>query len=223
MRMSKKRTTTRDAKQQVKTSKGRTTASNRWLKRQLNDPYVQRAQREGYRGRAAFKIMEIDEKINLLQAGQTVIDLGAAPGGWCQVAAEKGCKVIGLDLLEIDPIPDVAFFQMDFMDDDAPDVLVDATGGEKVDIVMSDMAPNTTGHKNTDHLRIMALVEAAYYFAKDVLKQDGVFLAKVRQGGTENDLLAQMKKDFKTVKHIKPPSSRKESSETYVIAQGFRV
>lgn len=222
MHMSKKRTTARDAKQQVKTAKGRTTASTKWLKRQLNDPYVQRAQREGYRGRAAFKIMEIDEKINLFEPGQTVIDLGAAPGGWCQVAAQKGCKVIGLDLLEIDPMPDVAFFQMDFMDDDAPDVLVDATGGEKVDIVMSDMAPNTTGHRNTDHLRIMALVEAAFYFAKDVLKPEGVFLAKVRQGGTENDLLAQMKKDFKTVKHIKPPSSRKESSETYVIAQGFR-
>ena len=220
--MSKKRTTARDAKQQVKTAKGRTTASTKWLKRQLNDPYVQRAQMDGYRGRAAYKLLEINEKLDILQDGQTVIDLGAAPGGWCQVASQKGCKVIGLDLLEIDPIPGVAFFRMDFMDDAAPDLLVEAAGGEKVDIVMSDMAPNTTGHKNTDHLRIMALVETAYYFAKDVLNQDGVFLAKVRQGGTENDLLAQMKKDFKTVKHIKPPSSRKESSETYVIAQGFR-
>lgn len=220
--MSKKRTTSREAKQKVRTAKGRTTASTKWLNRQLNDPYVQKAQMDGYRGRAAYKLLEINEKLDILQPGQTVIDLGAAPGGWCQIAAQKGCKVIGLDLLEIDPIPDVAFFRMDFMDDDAPDTLVGAAGGEKVDIVMSDMAPNTTGHKNTDHLRIMALVEAAYYFARDVLKQDGVFLAKVRQGGTEHELLAQMKKDFKTIKHIKPPSSRKESSETFVIAQGFR-
>lgn len=220
--MSKKRTTSREAKQKVRTAKGRTTASTKWLNRQLNDPYVQKAQMDGYRGRAAYKLLEINEKLDILHPGQTVIDLGAAPGGWCQIAAQKGCKVIGLDLLEIDPIPDVAFFRMDFMDDDAPDTLVEAAGGEKVDIVMSDMAPNTTGHKNTDHLRIMALVEAAYYFARDVLKQDGVFLAKVRQGGTEHELLAQMKKDFKTIKHIKPPSSRKESSETFVIAQGFR-
>ncbi|NQZ13818.1 MAG: RlmE family RNA methyltransferase [Alphaproteobacteria bacterium] len=219
--MSKKRTT-RDPNVRVKTAKRRSNSSTRWLERQLNDPYVSKAQREGYRGRAAFKLVEIDEKLDLLKKNMLVVDLGAAPGGWCQVAAKKGCKVVGLDILEMDPLPDIDTIQMDFMDDDAPEKLIEMMKGEKADIVMSDMAPNTTGHRNTDHLRIMALVELAYYFAKDVLKPGGVFLAKVRQGGTQNDLLAEIKKDFTSIKHIKPPASRKESSETYLIAQGFR-
>jgi 23S rRNA (uridine2552-2'-O)-methyltransferase len=220
--MSKKRTTTRDKAQNVKTAKGRKNSSTRWLKRQLNDPYVAKAQMDGYRGRAAYKLIEINEKIDVLKEGMMVIDLGAAPGGWSQVAAQAGCKVIGLDLLEIDPIENATFFQMDFMDDDAPEALIGAMGGAPADLVMSDMAPNTIGHKQTDHLRIMALVELAYDFARQVLKQEGTFIAKVRQGGAQQDLLAQIKKDFKTIKHIKPPSSRKESSETYLIAQGFR-
>jgi len=206
----------------LRSAKGRKKSSTLWLKRQLKDPYVDRAQKEGYRSRAAYKLLEINEKTDLLKPGLSVIDLGAAPGGWCQVAAEAGCKVVGLDLLTMDPLPDVAFFQLDFMDDKAPELLIEAVGGG-ADIVLSDMAPNTTGHKKTDHLKIMALVEAAYDFALEVLKEEGTFIAKVRQGGTENDLLARMKQDFKTVKHIKPPSSRKESSETYVIATGFRA
>ena len=219
--MTRKRTT-RDKAQHVKTAKGRKTSSTKWLKRQLNDPYVARAQMDGYRGRAAYKLIEIDDKLKLLEPDMLVVDLGAAPGGWSQVAANKGCKVVGLDLLEIDPLPDVTFLQMDFSDDEAPDSLIEQMNGQKADIILSDMAPNTIGHKNTDHLRIMALVELAYHFAKDVLKPEGAFLAKTRQGGTSSDLLAMMKKDFKTVKHIKPPSSRKDSSETFVIAQGFR-
>ena len=219
--MTRKRTT-RDKAQHVKTAKGRKTSSTKWLKRQLNDPYVARAQMDGYRGRAAYKLIEIDDKLKLLEPDMLVVDLGAAPGGWSQVAANKGCKVVGLDLLEIDPLPDVTFLQMDFSDDEAPDSLIEQMNGQKADIILSDMAPNTIGHKNTDHLRIMALVELAYHFAKDVLKPEGAFLAKTRQGGTSSDLLAMMKKNFKTVKHIKPPSSRKDSSETFVIAQGFR-
>lgn len=215
------RKTTRDPKTKVKTAKGRKLSSTRWLQRQLNDPYVGEAQRLGYRSRAAFKLKEIDEKLDLLKKGQVVVDLGAAPGGWCQVAGAKGCRVVAIDVLEVDELPNTTFFQMDFMDDAAPDTLKGAIGG-KCDLVLSDMAPNTTGHKKTDHLKIMALVEAAYYFAREVLKEDGVFLAKVLQGGTQNDLLALMKQDFKTIKHIKPPASRKDSSETYVIAQGFR-
>ncbi len=219
--MTKKRTTSRDAKTHVKTAKGRKASSTQWLKRQLNDPYVAKAQMDGYRGRAAYKLIEIDEKLQLLKPGMMVVDLGCAPGGWCQVAAQKGCEVVGLDLLEADPIENCTLLQMDFMDDDAPDQLIAAMKGEKADIILSDMAPNTIGHRNTDHVRIMALVELAYHFAKDVLKPGGTFIAKVRQGGTQNDLLAQMKHDFKTIKHIKPPASRKESSETYLIAQNF--
>ncbi|MAZ75964.1 MAG: rRNA methyltransferase [Micavibrio sp.] len=217
-----KKRTSRDKAVRVKTAKKRKNSSTRWLERQLNDPYVAKAQMEGYRGRAAFKIKEIDEKIGLFEKGMLVVDLGAAPGGWCQVAAQKGCKVVGLDLLEIDPLPDVDFVQMDFTDDDAPDVLIKMMDNQKADVVLSDMGPNTTGHRNTDHLRIMMLVELAYHFCKDVLKPEGTFIAKVRQGGTQNELLAEMKKDFKTIKHIKPPASRKESSETYLVAQGFR-
>lgn len=206
----------------IKTAKGRKTSSTLWLERQLTDPYVAKAKAAGYKSRAAYKLIEIDEKVKILKTGQTVIDLGAAPGGWSQVAAAKGCKVIALDLLEMDDLPGVTFFQMDFMDDDAPATLIDAMGGTGADVVISDMAPNTTGHRNTDHLKIMALVDAAYEFATEVLKPGGAFVAKVRQGGAEADLLARMKKEFKTVKHIKPPASRKQSSETYVIALGYR-
>ncbi len=206
----------------IRTAKGRKTSSTLWLERQLTDPYVAKAKADGYKSRAAYKIIEIDEKIKVLKPGLVVLDLGAAPGGWSQVAAEKGCKVVAIDLLEMDDIPGVTFFQMDFMDDDAPATLIDAMGGGGADLVMSDMAPNTTGHRNTDHLKIMALVDAAYDFALEVLNANGTFIAKVRQGGAENDLLTRMKKDFKTVKHIKPPASRKESSETYVIALGYR-
>ena len=207
----------------IKTAKGRKISSIKWIERQLTDPYVARAKKDGYRSRAAYKIKEIDEKVHLLKKGQVVVDLGAAPGGWCQVAVEKGCKhVVAIDLLEMDEIPGVTFFQMDFMDDNAPDVLLNALGGEQADVVMSDIAHNTVGHRNTDHNKIMALVEAGYDFAIEILKPNGAFVAKVFQGGTEGELLARMKKDFKSVKHIKPPSSRKESPETYVVATGFR-
>lgn len=212
-------------KSKVRTAKGRKTSSTRWLQRQLNDPYINEAGKQGYRSRAAFKIKEIDEKMGgLFKKDMVVVDLGAAPGGWSQVAAEAGCKkIVAIDLLEIDPIPGVDFVQLDFMADEAPDVLKEMIGGDGlVDIVMSDMAPNTTGHKQTDHLRIMAVVEAGYYFAIEVLKPDGIFIAKVLQGGAQNTLLAEMKRDFKVTKHIKPPASRKESSEQYVIATGFR-
>jgi 23S rRNA (uridine2552-2'-O)-methyltransferase len=210
------------AKTKVKTAKGRKIASTRWLQRQLNDPYVAKAEKEGRRGRAAYKIIELNEKLDFLHKGVTIVDLGSAPGGWSQVAAEEGAKVVAIDLLEMDSIPGVDFVQMDFMDDDAPDRLKEMLGGEKADVVMSDIAPNTTGHKQTDHLRIMAVVEAAYYFATEVLKPDGLFIAKVFQGGAQNTLLADMKKDFTTIKHIKPPASRKDSSEQYLVAQGFK-
>lgn len=214
-------------KSKVKTAKGRKIASTRWLQRQLNDPYVAEAERLGYRGRAAFKLKEMDEKIGFLKKGMAIVDLGAAPGGWCQVATQKGAKVVAIDLLQMDEMPDVTALEMDFMEDDAPDILkaelAKISNSGLADLVMSDMAPNTTGHKLTDHLRIMAVVEAAYYFAAEVLKPGGMFIAKVRQGGTEDTLMKQMRKDFKTVKHMKPPASRKESAETYVIAQGFRA
>lgn len=213
----------RDAGKRVKTAKGRTVSSQRWLERQLNDPYVREAQRVGYRSRAAFKLKEIDEKLNLIRRGMTVVDLGAAPGGWCQVAMEKGAAhVIALDLLPMEPVPGVTFLQMDFMDDDAPEALVAAIGGG-ADVVLTDMAPNTTGHRGTDHLRIMALAEAAYEFAAQVLKPGGAFIAKVFQGGTENELLQRLKKDFSTVRHVKPPASRKDSAEQFVVATGFRA
>ena len=207
----------------VKTAKGRKISSIKWLQRQLNDPYVIKAKAEGYRSRAAYKLLEIDEKAHILKKGQVVIDLGAAPGGWCQVASQKGCHpIIAIDLLPMDEIPGVTFFQMDFMGEEAPDVLIDALGGEGADVVISDIAHNTTGHQKTDHYKIMALVDAAYDFAVEVLKPHGTFVAKVFQGGTEADLLTRMKQDFKSVKHIKPPASRKESPETYVVATGFR-
>jgi 23S rRNA (uridine2552-2'-O)-methyltransferase len=206
----------------VKTARRRKSSSNRWLERHLNDPYVHEAQKQGYRSRAAFKLIELDEKAGLIKKNMVVVDLGSAPGGWSQVAVERGAdKVVAIDLLEMDPMPGVIFLQMDFMDDDAPEALVAAIGGG-ADLVLSDMAPNTTGHRATDHLRIMALVEAAYEFAKDVLKPGGAFVSKVFQGGAQNELLAQMKRDFSTVKHVKPPASRKESAEQYLVATGYR-
>ena len=213
------------AKSKVRTAKGRKTSSTRWLQRQINDPYINEAEKAGYRSRAAFKLKEIDEKLGgFLKKDMVVVDLGAAPGGWCQIAAEKGCKkIVAIDLLQIDEIAGVDFVQMDFMDDEAPDVLKEMIGGDGlVDVVLSDMAPNTTGHKQTDHLRIMAVVEAGYYFALEVLKPEGIYVAKVLQGGAQNTLLAEMKKHFKTIKHINPPASRKESAEQYLVAIGFK-
>ena len=216
------RKTGRELTQKVKHAKTRTNSSNQWLERHINDPYVQKANREGYRSRAAYKLKEIDERYPILKAGMNVVDLGAAPGGWCQVAVEKKCKrIVAIDLLPIEPIEGVIFMQLDFMDDSAPDKLKEALDGQ-ADVVMSDIAPNTIGHAQTDHLRIMGLVEAAYDFATEVLKPGGAFVAKVFQGGTESQLLNRMKKEFKTVRHIKPPASRKESSEGFVLAQGFK-
>jgi 23S rRNA (uridine2552-2'-O)-methyltransferase len=209
------------AKSRVKSAKGRKTSSTLWLKRQLNDPYVDKAKKEGYASRAAFKIIELDQRVKLLKKGMKIVDLGAAPGGWSQVAAKKGCTVVAIDLLAMDAIAGVDFIQMDFMDDDAPDKLKAMLNGP-ADVVLSDMAPNTIGHKATDHIRIMAVVEAAYYFATEVLKPGGAFVAKVFQGGAQNEILAEMKKRFKVVKHIKPPASRQESSEQYVVATGFK-
>ena len=214
------------AKTKVKTAKGRKNSSTRWLQRQLNDPYINMAEKAGYRGRAAYKLLEINEKIQFLKPDMTIIDLGAAPGGWCQIATSKGAQVIAIDILGMAEMPDVEFFQMDFMDDDAPDILKNALGKQSkdglADAVISDMAPNTMGHKQTDHLRIMAVVEAAYYFAIEVLKPEGIFIAKVFQGGAQGELLKEMKKHFITIKHIKPPAGRKESSEQYLVATGFR-
>ncbi len=206
----------------IKTAKGRKTSSTRWIERQLNDPYVTKAKQMGYRSRAAFKLKEMDEKYNILKSGMYVVDLGAAPGGWCQIALEKSCsKIVAIDLLPIDEIAGVFFMQKDFMDDDAPEVLKSALGG-RADVVMSDMAHNTTGHRETDHLKIMALVEAGYDFATEILKQGGSFLAKTFQGGADSELLARMKIDFTLVRHVKPPASRQDSSEMYVLATGFR-
>ncbi len=203
--------------------KKRKPSSRRWLERQERDPYVRKAKDEGYRARSAYKLVELDEKLKILKQGSVVVDLGAAPGAWCQVARRKGAgKVVAIDLLAIDPMEGVDAIQMDFMDDAAPDLLKEKLGG-MADIVMSDMAPNTSGHKGTDHLQIMCLVEAAYDFALEVLKEGGHFVAKVFEGGTEKTLLDRMKRDFKTIKHIKPPASRKESAEIYVAALERRL
>jgi len=214
----------RNLKQRVKTANKRSLSSQKWLERQLNDPYVARAKREGYRSRAAFKLLEIDEKYHILKPGQRIVDLGAAPGGWSQIAArkvgEKG-RVVGIDLLPIDPMPGVEFIELDFLDESAPGRLIEMLGGP-ADVVMSDMAANTTGHKKTDHLRIIGLAEAAIYFAREILAPGGVFLAKVFQGGTENQLLADLKRDFSVVRHVKPAASRADSAELYVLATGFR-
>jgi 23S rRNA (uridine2552-2'-O)-methyltransferase len=214
----------RNLKQRVKTANKRSLSSQKWLERQLNDPYVARAKREGYRSRAAFKLLEIDEKFKILKPGQKIVDLGAAPGGWSQIAAKvvgpKG-RVVGIDLLPIDPMAGVEFIQLDFLDESAPGKLIEMLGGP-ADVVMSDMAANTTGHKKTDHLRIIGLAEAAIYFAREILAPGGAFVAKVFQGGTENQLLADLKRDFAVVRHVKPAASRADSAELYVLATGFR-
>ena len=213
----------KDKDTRVRTAKKRTESSTRWLQRQLNDPYVKQAKADGYRSRAAYKLIEMDAKFGILKGSKRIVDLGIAPGGWAQVARKvvPKAQVVGIDLLEVEPIEGVEIFQMDFMDDDAPRVLEEALGG-KADLVMSDMAANTVGHKQTDHLRTMGLVEAGAWFAVENLEKGGTFLAKVLAGGTDRDLLDLLKKHFKTVKHAKPPASRKGSSEWYVIAQGFK-
>ena len=207
----------------LRTAKGRKVSSTRWLERQLNDPYVKRAKAEGYRSRAAYKLIELDEKFGLLKSVKGVVDLGIAPGGWSQVVRKKApaARVAGIDFLPTDPIDGVAILQMDFMDEDAPAKLREALAGD-ADLVLSDMAANTVGHPQTDHLRTMALVEAGMEFATDVLKPGGAFVAKVLAGGADNNLVAELKRHFTTVKHAKPPASRKDSSEWYVIAQGFK-
>ena len=214
----------RNLKQRVKTANKRSLSSQKWLERQLNDPYVARAKREGYRSRAAFKLLEIDEKFHILKPGQKIVDLGAAPGGWSQIAAQKvgpRGRIVGIDLLPIDPMAGVEFIQLDFLDESAPGKLMDMLGGP-ADLVMSDMAANTTGHKKTDHLRIIGLAEAAIYFAREILAPGGAFVAKVFQGGTENQLLGDLKRDFAVVRHVKPSASRADSAELYVLATGFR-
>ena len=213
----------RDADRRLKTAKKRKASSQRWLERQINDPYVKRAKDEGWRSRAAFKLMGLDDRFKLVSGSKRIVDLGLAPGGWAQVVRERAPKatVVGIDLLEVEPIEGVVIFQMDFMDDAAPGVLLEALGGAP-DLVMSDMAANTVGHKQTDHLRTMALVESAAWFAVEVLEKGGNFVAKGFAGGTDTDLLSLLKKHFKTVKHAKPPASRKGSSEWFVVAQCFK-
>ena len=213
----------KDRDTRVRTARKRTASSTRWLERQLNDPYVKQAKADGYRSRAAYKLIELDEKFGLLQGVRRVVDLGIAPGGWAQVVRKKVPKaaIVGIDLLETEPLEGVTILQMDFMDDAAPAKLEAALDGPP-DLVMSDMAANTVGHKQTDHLRTMALVEAAAWFAVETLDKGGTFVAKVLAGGTDRELLDLLKKHFKTVKHAKPPASRKGSSEWYVVAQGFK-
>ena len=216
----------RQKKVRVRGGKNRSVSSRQWLQRQLNDPYVARAKREGMRSRAAYKLMEIDDKARFLRKGARVVDLGAAPGGWSQVAAQRVSateqgRVIAIDILAMEPVPGVDFIALDFLDRTAPDKLKDMIGGP-ADVVLSDMAANATGHARTDHLKIMALVEAAAEFAREVLAPGGTFLAKVLQGGTEAALLASLKRDYRTVKHVKPPASRTDSAELYLLATGFR-
>ena len=217
----------RDLKTRVRTAKKRSHSSTLWLERQLNDPYVARAKREGFRSRAAYKLIEIDDKHRLFKDGMRVIDLGAAPGGWSQVAAKRVSagrgrgRVIAIDLLAMGAIPGVDFLQLDFLDATAPDRLKAMLGGE-ADVLLSDMAANATGHRKTDHLRIMALAEAAAEFAREVLAPGGAFLCKVLQGGTEAALLARLKLDFSSVRHVKPAASRADSAELYLLATGFR-
>ena len=222
----------RDLRVKVKTAKGRKLSSTLWLERQLNDPYVQRAKREGYRGRAAYKIMELDDRYGFLKPGARVVDLGCAPGGWCQVAVPRvnalgdnpkkpQGRVIGVDLQEVEAIPGAELHQLDFLSDEA-DALVKGWLGGRADVVMSDMAAAASGHKGTDHLRIIALIEAALAFAFDVLEDDGTFVAKVLAGGAENEMNATLKKNFKKVANVKPPASRSDSSEKFVVAMGFR-
>lgn len=208
-------------KTRVKTARGRTAASQRWLERQLNDPYVRRAKAEGYRSRAAYKLLELDERFQFLKGARRVVDLGIAPGGWAQVVRRRvpSAGVVGIDLLPVDPLDGVEIFQMDFMDEAAPARLIEALGGAP-DLVLSDMAANTVGHPQTDALRTMALVETALAFAVDVLVPGGTFVAKVFAGGADAQLVAEMKRNFTSVKHAKPPASRKGSVEWFVVAQG---
>ncbi len=209
----------------LKGDKRRTVSSRAWLERQISDPYVARAKREGLRSRAAYKLAEIDDKFHLLKAGARVVDLGAAPGGWSEVAAHRvgqGGRIVAIDILDMQPIAGVTFEKLDFLDPAAPERLKTMLGG-RADVVLSDMAANATGHRQTDHLRIMALAEAAAEFAREVLAPGGAFLCKVLQGGTETALLAILKRDFEIVKHVKPPASRKDSAELYLLAKGFRA
>jgi 23S rRNA (uridine2552-2'-O)-methyltransferase len=220
----------------LKDQKRRTASSRAWLTRQISDPYVARAKREGFRSRAAFKLAEIDDRYKLLKPGACVVDLGAAPGGWSEIAARRvgaGGRVVALDILEMKAVPGIEFLQLDFLDRSAPERLEGLLGGNaeekgqakveaKADVVLSDMAANATGHRQTDHLRIMALAEAAADFARQVLAPGGAFLCKVLQGGTEARLLAELKRDFASVKHVKPPASRADSAELYLLAKGFR-
>jgi 23S rRNA (uridine2552-2'-O)-methyltransferase len=207
----------------VKTAKGRKVGSTKWLQRQLNDPYVKKAKAEGYRSRAAYKLIELDEKFRFLKGAKAVVDLGAAPGGWAQVVRKKcpSAVVVGIDFLPVDPLDGVTLLELDFTDEEADAKLKEALG-QDADLVLSDMAANTVGHPQTDHLRTMGLVELGLEFAKDVLKPGGAYVAKVLAGGTDHQLLAELKKHFTTVKHAKPPASRKDSSEWYVVAQGFK-
>lgn len=217
----------RDLKVKVKTARGRKTSSTRWLQRQLNDPYVSEAKRQGLRSRSAFKLMQMDDQHKFLKPGAAVVDLGAAPGGWSEVAAKRvksvegNGKVVAIDMHDIEPIAGVTFLHADFYDDDAPERLKEALGGP-ADVVMSDMAAHASGHRKTDHLKIIALCEVALDFAEDVLKPGGVFIAKVLRGGTEHELLAAMRKSFSSVVHLKPDASRADSAELYVLAKDFR-
>ena len=217
------RGTGRAGRQRVRTARGRSAQSTRWLERQLNDPYVKRAKAEGYRSRAAYKLIELDEKFGFLKGTRRIVDLGIAPGGWAQVVRKRlpAAALVGIDLLPVDPIDGVTILQMDFLADHAPDALIAELGGEP-DLVLSDMAANTVGHQQTDHLRTMALVEAAAAFAADTLAEGGAFVAKVLAGGADSALVAELKRNFTSVKHAKPPASRKDSSEWYVIALGFK-
>lgn len=218
----------RALKVRVKTAKRRKASSTRWLERQLNDPYVARAQSEGYRARSAYKLVEIDERYHLLAPGQRVVDLGAAPGGWSQVAARRvgstdsDPRVVAIDYLDMAPLPGVVILKKDFLDEDAPVAIEEALGGARADVVLSDMAAPTTGHRQTDHLRTIHLCEVAAEFASDVLKPGGHFVAKVFQGGTEGELLTNLKRTFTSVHHVKPPASRARSVELYLVAKGFR-
>lgn len=207
----------------IRTAKGRKVSSTRWLERQLNDPYVKRAQAENYRSRAAYKLIELDQRFGFLKGVKAVVDLGIAPGGWSQVVRRKqpAASIVGIDLLPTDPIDGVAILQLDFMAEEAPEQLKRVLGGQ-ADLILSDMAANTVGHQQTDHLRTMALVEAGLEFAKEVLKPGGAYVAKVLAGGADHELVAELKRNFATVKHAKPPASRKGSSEWYVVAQRFK-
>ena len=218
----------RQLKVRVKTAKRRTASSTRWLERQLNDPYVARAHDEGYRARSAYKLIEIDDRYKLLASGMRVVELGAAPGGWSQVSAARvrstdaNPLVVAIDYLDMDPLPGVTVLKKDFLDDDAPAAIRAALGGHPADVVLSDMAAPTTGHRQTDHLRTIHLCEVAAEFAGEILRPGGHFLAKVFRGGTEGALLARLKRDFQSLHHVKPPASRAQSAELYLVAKGFR-